>query len=121
MASPATSPFRSPSLKRAGCQSARRSDDSLRSPAGRVVLNPLSALGSAQRVDRSRPGVSVHGGATGRPGGRGELAGTGLPPPERGGLKGYWRESRCQAAIRTLRATADLAAFVLPLRCLTSR
>jgi hypothetical protein len=36
------------------------------------------------------------------------------------GFKGCSRESTCQAAIKTLRAAADLAALVLPVRCLTS-
>ena len=42
-----------------------------------------------------------------------ELAGTEVPLVQRGaGLKGWLRESMCQAAIRILRATAALAAFV---------
>ena len=36
------------------------------------------------------------------------------------GLKGSSRLSTCQQAIRTLRATADLAGFALPVRALTS-
>ena len=44
-----------------------------------------------------------------------ELAGTVLAPlRERLGLNGCWRESMCQAAVRILRATADLAALPLP-------
>jgi hypothetical protein len=42
-----------------------------------------------------------------------ELAGTEVPVVVLGaGLKGWLRESMCQAAIRILRATAALAAFV---------
>jgi hypothetical protein len=37
-----------------------------------------------------------------------------------GGLKGSWRESMCQAAIRSLRATDDFAAF-LPWRAESRR
>jgi hypothetical protein len=45
-----------------------------------------------------------------------ELAGTvRVAPRGRLGLNGCWRESMCQAAVRTFRATADLASF-LPLR-----
>src|SRR6266508_2908340 len=49
-----------------------------------------------------------------------ELAGA-VPAPPRGrlGLDGSRRERMCQLAISTLRATADLAAF-LPLRLATS-
>ncbi len=36
------------------------------------------------------------------------------------GLKGWLRESMCQAAIRILRATAALAELRLPERALTS-
>jgi hypothetical protein len=51
-----------------------------------------------------------------------ELAGTEVPLVVRGvGLKGWLRESMCQAAIRILRATAALAEFGLPERLLTSR
>ena len=49
-----------------------------------------------------------------------ELAGTRSVPRGRLGLKGSWRLSTCQQAIRTLRATADLAGFALPVRALTS-
>jgi hypothetical protein len=41
-----------------------------------------------------------------------ELAETGAPPRGRLGLKGSSRERTCQAAIRTLRATADMAGFL---------
>jgi hypothetical protein len=42
-----------------------------------------------------------------------ELAGTGVPAVDLGaGLKGWLRESMCQAAIRILRATAALAELV---------
>jgi hypothetical protein len=41
-----------------------------------------------------------------------ELAGTGVVPRGRLGLKGSLRERTCQVAIRTLRATADLAGFL---------
>src|SRR6266542_6384049 len=44
-----------------------------------------------------------------------ELAGTvRVPPRERLGLNGSRRESMCQLAISTLRATADLAALLPP-------
>jgi hypothetical protein len=36
-------------------------------------------------------------------------------------LNGCWRARTCQAAIKTLRATALLAGLDLPVRCLTSR
>ena len=46
-----------------------------------------------------------------------ELAGTELPLVDLGaGLKGWLRESMCQAAIRILRATAALAELWLPER-----
>jgi len=42
-----------------------------------------------------------------------ELAESSLPlVGERVGLKGCWRLSMCQQAIRILRATADLAGFL---------
>jgi hypothetical protein len=44
-----------------------------------------------------------------------ELAETGLGRRGAAGLNGCWRDSTCQAAIRILRATADLAGF-LPAR-----
>src|SRR5215212_684536 len=52
-----------------------------------------------------------------------ELAGTGASAPRgREGVKGCCSASRCQAAIRTLRATAALAGLPLPpQRALTSR
>ncbi len=51
-----------------------------------------------------------------------ELAGTEVPLVVRGaGLKGWLRESMCQAAIRILRATAALAELWLRERPLTSR
>jgi hypothetical protein len=51
-----------------------------------------------------------------------ELAGTGVPAVVRGAdLKGWLRESMCQAAIRILRVTAALAELVLPERPATSR
>src|SRR6266480_2867404 len=51
-----------------------------------------------------------------------ELAGTEVPLVLRGaGLKGWLRESMCQAAIRILRATAALAGLWLPERRPTSR
>ena len=50
-----------------------------------------------------------------------ELAGTEVPLVQRGaGLKGWLRESMCQAAIRILRATAALAELLLPERRATS-
>ena len=77
------------------------------------MLNPPSALGFAQRVDRSRPPASQFtAGPLGGQGPRGALPGRGC---RRGGLKRSWRESRCQAAIGSLRASADLAAVALPL------
>jgi hypothetical protein len=48
-----------------------------------------------------------------------ELAEAGLGRRGVAGLKGCWRESTCHAAIRILRATADLAGF-LPARLATS-
>ena len=48
-----------------------------------------------------------------------ELAETGAAPRGRLGLKGSSRERTCQAAIRTLRATADMAGF-LPWRAVSS-
>jgi hypothetical protein len=48
-----------------------------------------------------------------------ELAGT-RSVRGRLGLKGSSRLSTCQQAMRTLRATADLAGFALPVRALTS-
>ena len=51
-----------------------------------------------------------------------ELAETVVESVVRGpaGLKGCSRESTCQAAIRTLRATAALAGLALPWRVLVS-
>jgi len=43
-----------------------------------------------------------------------ELAGTGSVALEALGLNGSLRERTCQDAIRTLRATADLAGLALP-------
>jgi hypothetical protein len=45
-----------------------------------------------------------------------ELAGTGSVALEALGLNGSLSERTCQAAIRTLRATADLAGLALPWR-----
>ena len=44
-----------------------------------------------------------------------------MPRSARLGLNGSWRARTCQAAIRTLRATALLAGLLLPVGCLTSR
>ena len=49
-----------------------------------------------------------------------ELAGTSFAALEALRLKGSLRASTCQEAIRTLRATAALAGFDLPWRCLVS-
>src|SRR5829696_10435006 len=49
-----------------------------------------------------------------------ELAGTRSVPRGRLGLKGSWRLRTCQQVIKTLRATAALAGFALPVRALTS-
>src|SRR3954447_25972371 len=50
-----------------------------------------------------------------------ELAGAVLGWRGWGALKGSFRESTCQAAIRTLRATSALAGFALPVLVLMSR
>src|SRR3954451_12311611 len=50
-----------------------------------------------------------------------ELAGTvGAAAEAAAGLNGCWRDHTCQTAIRTLRATADLAALPLPCLARTS-
>jgi hypothetical protein len=83
-----------------------------------VGLISLSALGGAEcSSERSRLLNSMRGRQAARK--QRELAET-EPPRGRLGLKGSSRERTCQEAIRTLRATADLAGF-LPARAAIER
>jgi hypothetical protein len=107
------------SLKSAGSSSsghvAGRSFGSL----AMLVLRSLSALG-AHLVWLQLPRLlrSFVGFQTARR--MEELAGTSLAALEALRLKGSLRARTCQEAIRILRATAALAGFDLPCRCLVS-
>ena len=84
-----------------------------------VLLRSLSALG-AHLVWLQLPRLlrSFVGFQAARP--MEELAGTSVVALEAHRLKGSLRARTCQQAIRTLRATAALAGFDLPWRCLVS-
>lgn len=85
-------------------------------PDGRSALSWRLAC-TPCRWELSRLFVSIRGRQAAKA--KRELAGTEVV---RGaGLKGWLRESMCQAAIRILRATAALAGLWLPERRLTSR
>jgi hypothetical protein len=96
-----------------GCLSSRRLLDvtSSRAP-GRLDAHLFLGLGRTPcRWELSRLLSSIRGRQAAKA--LGELAGTGVPLVQRGaGLKGWLRESMCQAAIRILRATAALAELV---------
>ena len=84
------------------------------------TLNSFLALGCTPcRWELSRLLNSIRGRQAAKA--KRELAGTEVPPVDLGaGLKGWLRESMCQAAIRILRATAALAELLLPERRATS-
>ena len=81
-------------------------------PDGWLLISFLALLGCTPcRWELSRFLISIRGRQAAKA--KRELAGTEVPLVVRGaGLKGWLRESMCQAAIRILRATAALAALV---------
>src|SRR4051794_6517610 len=99
------------------CQAVSAMGGSVGSGEAELVLNSLSALGRRSMSGRSCPSFSIRKRAVRRQ----ELAGTtGAAAQAAAGLNGCWRDHTCQTAIKTLRATADLAALPLPCRARTS-
>ena len=89
-------------------------------PDGRMLISFLALVHTPCRWELSRLLNSIRGRQAAKA--KRELAGTEVPLVVRGaGLKGWLRESMCQAAIRILRATAALAELWLLERPLTSR
>ena len=78
------------------------------------LLSSLSALGGARGRIAAAPGFSDRFGDRQAARRMEELAGTGSVAFAALGLNGSLSESTCQDAIRTLRATADLAGLALP-------
>jgi hypothetical protein len=104
-----------------GCVSSSQLVDGTSSDApGRLDAHLfLGVWGTPCRWELSRLLNSIRGRQAAKA--KRELAGTESPLVTRGaGLKGWLRESMCQAAIRILRATAALAELWLPERLLTS-
>ena len=92
------------------CQTVSAMGGSVGSTEAELVLNSLRRSGG-RHVRPELSGFWSEAGYAGTVGAAAQAA---------AGLNACWRDHTCQTAIRTLRATADLAALALPCRARTS-